>query len=206
MDGEFDDSLVAPLFQELDGLWKNSSLTPAQLAAFGLSASDIKSLPPMILQRLTSSILLHELFAMMRERYSLEKIDASCTGILFCKTMESMLKEMLLGKLKTLFPDEKTNKGKTLCIKEQHVTTGTFTSLLNKEELRSRLASRRAILFEQVCDEQWWKAYAEELEKFRELRNTCCHSEPLSWQQEDELIQILFERRELMKTLIGNAL
>ncbi|MFR9309590.1 DEAD/DEAH box helicase [Hydrogeniiclostridium mannosilyticum] len=206
MDGEFDDSLVAPLFQELDGLWKNSSLTPAQLAAFGLSASDIKSLPPMIQQRLTSSILLHELFAMMRERYGLEEIDASCTGILFCKTMESMLKEMLLGKLKTLFPGEKTNKGKLCDIKEQQVTTGTFTSLLNKEELRSRLASRRAILFEQVCDKQWWKTYAGELEKFRELRNTCCHSEPLSWQQEDELIQILFERREFMKTLIGKAL
>lgn len=206
VDGELDDSLVAPLFQELDGLWKNSSLTPAQLAAFGLSASDIKSLPPMIEQRLTSSILLHELFAMMRERYSLEAMDASCAGILFCKTMESMLKELLLGKLKALFPDEKTNKGKLCDIKEQHVTTGTFTSLLNKEELRSRLASRKAILFEQVCDERWWQAYAEELEKFRELRNTCCHSEPLSWQQEDELIQILFDRRELMKTLIGNAL
>lgn len=160
----------------------------------------------MIQQRLTSSILLHELFAMMRERYGLEEIDASCTGILFCKTIESMLKEMLLGKLKTLFPGEKTNKGKLCDIKEQQVTTGTFTSLLNKEELRSRLASRRAILFEQVCDKQWWKTYAGELEKFRELRNTCCHSEPLSWQQEDELIQILFERREFMKTLIGKAL
>ena len=159
----------------------------------------------MIQQRLTSSILLHELFAMMRERYSLDDMDASCAGILFCKTMESMLKEMLLGKLKALFPDAKTNKGKLCDIKEQHVTTGTITSLLNKEELRSRLASRRAILFEQVCDEQWWKAYAEELEKFRELRNTCCHSEPLSWRQEKELVQILFDRRELMKTLVGNA-
>ena len=101
----------------------------------------------MIPQRLTSRILQHELFAMMRERYSPEKIDASCAGILFCNTMESMLKEMLLEKLKVLFPDGKTNKGKLCDIKEQHVTTG-FTSLLNKEELRSRLAFRRAILFE----------------------------------------------------------
>ena len=117
MDGELDDCLVAPLFQELDDLWKNSSLTSAQLAAFGLSASDMKSLPPKIQQRLTSSILLHELFAMMRERYNLEDMDASCAGILFCKTMESMLKEMLLGKLKALFPDEKTNKEKLCDIK-----------------------------------------------------------------------------------------
>ena len=38
--------------------------------------------------------------------------------------------------------------------------------------MRSRSASRRAILFEQACDERWWKEYAEELEKFRRLRNT----------------------------------
>ena len=31
--------------------------------------------------------------------------------------------------------------------------------------MRSRSASRRAILFEQACDERWWKEYAEELEK-----------------------------------------
>lgn len=206
MDGELDDSLIAPLFQELDDLWKNSSLTLAQLEAFGLTASDMKSLPPAIQQRLTSSILLHELFAMMRERYQLEEMDASCAGILFCKTMESLLKEVLLEKLKALFPDEQIYKNKFRDIKDQKVTTGIFTYILNKEELRSRLASRRARLFDQVCDDQWWKAYAEELEKFRKLRNTCCHSEPLSWKQERELMKILFDRQEFMKTLVGNVL
>ncbi|WP_343095193.1 DEAD/DEAH box helicase [Blautia producta] len=206
MDGELDDSLVAPLFQELDGLWKNNSLTSAQLAAFGLTASDMKSLPPMIQQRLTSSILLHELFVMMRDRYRLEDMDASCAGILFCKTMESTLKELLLGKLKVLFPNEKIYKERLCDLKEQKATTGTFTYLLNKEELRSRLASHQALLFKQVCDEQWWKTYAGELEEFRKLRNTCCHSEPLNWQQENELIRILFDLRAFMKTLVGDAL
>lgn len=206
IDGELDDSLVAPLFHELDVLWQNSSLTPAQLASFGLSASDMKSLSPMIQQRLTSSILLHELFTTMRERYDLEDMDASCAGILFCKTMESMLKELLLGKLKILFPDEQINKTKLRDIKDHKVTTGTFTHLLNKQELRSRLASHKAFLFKQVCDDQWWKAYAEELEKFRKLRNICCHSEPLSWQQEKDLIQILFMKQEFIKTLVGNVL
>ena len=206
LDGELDDSLVAPLFRELDVLWKNSSLTPAQLEAFGLTASGMKSLPPIIQQRLTSSILLHELFAMMRERYRLEEMDASCAGILFCKTMESMLKEVLLGKLKALFPDEQIYKDKLREMKDHKVTTGTFTYLLNKEDLRSRLASRKAILFEQVCDEQWWRAYAEGLEEFRKLRNTCCHSEPLSWQQEKRLVHILFDHQEFIKTLVGDVL
>ena len=198
MDGELDDSLVAPLFQELDGLWLNSSLTSAQMERFGLTDSDMKNLPPMIQQRLTSSILLHELFVMMRGRYRLEEMDASCAGILFCKTMETMLKELLLGKLKALFPHEKIYNEKLCDLKEQKATTGTFTYLLNKEELRSRLASRQAFLFKQVCDEQWWKTYAGELEEFRKLRNTCCHSEPLNWQQENELIHILFDLRAFM--------
>lgn len=206
MDGELDDSLVAPLFQELDNLWKNSSLTSVQLERFGLTDSDMKSLPPMIQQRLTSSILLHELFVMMRERYHLEEMDASCAGILFCKTMESMLKELLLGKLKALFPNEKIYKEKLCDLKEQNATTGTFTHILNKQEIQSCLASRKVFLFEQVCDEKWWKTYAGELEEFRKLRNTCCHSEPLNWQQENELIRILFELRAFMKTLVGDVL
>lgn len=65
--------------------------------------------------------------------------------------------------------------------------------------MRSRSASRRAILFEQACDERWWKEYAEELEKFRRLRNTCCHSGPLNWQQENELIQLFLLNRSLSK-------
>ena len=78
--------------------------------------------------------------------------------------------------------------------------------LLNKVDMRSRSASRRAILFEQACDERWWKEYAEELEKFRRLRNTCCHSGTLNWQQENELIQLLFAKQEFIKTLVGDAL
>lgn len=206
MDGEMDDGLVAPLFQELDSLWENSVLTPAQLKAFDLTEADMKTLPDMIRRRLTSSILLHELLVMMRERYCLEEMDASCAGILFCKTMESLLKELLLGKLKAIFPDEKIYKNRFCEIEKQKVTTGTFTYILKKEELRSHLASRKARLFGQICDDQWWRTYTEDLEKFREIRNVCCHSEPLSWQQEAELIQILFDRQEFRKTFVGKAL
>lgn len=91
-------------------------------------------------------------------------------------------------------------------MKDHNVTTGTFTYLLSKGELRSRLASCGVSLLGQICDETWWKTYAEELEGFRRLRNTCCHCEPLSWQQEEQLIEILFERQEFIKTLVGDDL
>lgn len=206
MDGELEESLVTPLFRELDVLWRSSVLTSSQLEAFGFSEAEMQELPGGIQKRLTSSILLHELFNKLRERYRLEEMDASCAGILFCKTMESLLKELLLGRLKVIFPDEEVNRKKFRDIEEQKVTTGTFTHILNKEELRSSLASRMVRLFGQVCDDQWWKTYAEDLEAFRKLRNTCCHSEPFSWQQEKELISILFHRQEFMKTLVGKAL
>ncbi|MCI8464844.1 MAG: hypothetical protein HFI63_03160 [Lachnospiraceae bacterium] len=206
IDGELDDSLVAPLFQELEVLWKDNVLTPAQRKAFHLTESDMKRLPIGIQQRLTSSILLHELISMMRKQYRLEELDASCAGILFCKTMESLLKELLLGKLKSIFPDKEIYKKKLCEIAEQKVTTGTFTYILNQKELRCQLASKRALLFGQVCDGAWWETYAGDLEKFRKLRNVCCHSEPLSWKQEKELIEILFERQEFMKTLVGKVL
>ncbi len=206
MDGELEESLVTPLFRELDVLWRSSVLTSSQLEAFGFSEAEMQELPGGIQKRLTSSILLHELFNKLRERYRLEEMDASCAGILFCKTMESLLKELLLGRLKVIFPDEEVNRKKFRDIEEQKVTTGTFTHILNKEELRSSLASRMVRLFGQVCDDQWWKTYAEDLEAFRKLRNTCCHSETFSWQQEKELISILFHRQEFMKTLVGKAL
>ncbi len=206
VDGQLEDSLAAPLFQEMDKMWKGSRLTQEQLSAFGLTEERMNELPLMIQKRLASSILLHELFAAMRERYCIEKMDASCAGILFCKTMESMLKEKLLAKLKKQFPEEKIYKERLCSVKEQKVTTGTFTYLLNQERIRSCLASRKVQLFGEACDSRWWEGYAEKLEKFRGLRNLCCHSEPLSWEQEKELIEVLFGQQEFMKTMVGDSL
>lgn len=206
MDGKLEDSLVMPFFQEIDNIWKNHTVTPEQLKVFGLTEEEMEKLPSMIRQRLVSSILLHEFFDVMREQYCVEEMDASCVGILFCKTMESMLKEMLLDKLKNLFPEEKIYKEKLCNLREERVTTGTFTYILEQEKIRSYLAGRRVLLSGEVCDEQWWMIYAEGLEEFRKLRNICCHSEPLGWEQEKKLIQILFERQEFMKTMVGDSL
>ena len=72
--------------------------------------------------------------------------------------------------------------------------------------MRSRSASRRAILFEQACDERWWKEYAEELENSAGCATPVVISGPLNWQQENELIQLLFAKQEFIKTLVGDAL
>lgn len=37
MDGELDDSLVMPFFQEMDKIWENNTVTPKQLKAFGFT-------------------------------------------------------------------------------------------------------------------------------------------------------------------------
>ena len=206
IDGELEDSLAAPFYKKLESIWKDQVLTSAQLKKFGLTWADLDQLSPIMKKRLNSSILLHEMFAALRKQYQIEELDASCAGILFCKTMESLLKEVLLGKLKAMFPNEGIFKKKLGDIKEEKATTGTFTYILNKEPCRLQLASRHVQLHNQVCDARWWKIYADDLEAFRKLRNICCHSQPLNWKKEEELIEVLFKRREFLKTLVGKVL
>lgn len=111
-----------------------------------------------------------------------------------------------IGKLQRLFPDEKIYKEKLCDLEKQKVTVGTFTHVLNKEDIRLNLASHKAMLHGEVCDEKWWNTYAEDLEEFRGLRNRCCHSESMNWEMEEKILQILFERKEFTKTMVGEVL
>lgn len=206
LDGELDDRLVAPLFAELEHMWKDSTLTVSQMSTFNLTETDLENLPSMIRQRFVISILLHDLFKTIQEQYHLHDIDVACSSILFCKTMESLLKEVLLAKMRTFFPEVKIF-GKKLCdLPENKITTGTFTHLLENKENQSQLAARKVKLFDHLCDLCWWEDYAYDLEAFRKLRNLCCHSEPFTQDQEEALLRILFEKREFIKTLVGNVL
>lgn len=206
IDGELDDRLADPLFNELHSMWRSKSLTPEQLNKFHLSDSDLKSLIPSIRQRLISSIMLYDMLSEMKSQFHLAEMDSACASILFCKTMESLLKEVLFGKLKKLLPEATTTKKKLQELKDSEITTGTFTHILSNQIHRSTLASFQAYLYQQQCDNQWWNVYADDLEDFRKLRNSCCHSEPFSWQQSDLLVHILFERGEFMKTMVGTVL
>ena len=124
---------------------------------------------------------------------------------MFCKLMETFLKEQLLGKFKEYFSEMKEHKA---YLKEPYekVMLGTFTRILGDKTCLKELANKGAVVFGSPCDLEWWTSYQKKLSDFKDLRNACCHSEPFSWEQYEQMLKILFEQREFMNTLVGDAL
>lgn len=71
--------------------------------------------------------------------------------------------------------------------------------------MRSRSASRRAILFEQACDERWWKEYAEELE-IPPAAQHLLSFRPAELAAGERTHTASFAKQEFIKTLVGDAL
>lgn len=205
VDGEPDEQLLSPLFAELSLLLKNKELTTEQLGAFNLSKEDIAQLSGEIKNRLLVSILQHSILTEIKRKCEIELNDASGTGVMFCKLMETMVKKQFLEKFKTYFSEQGSHR-KTLAKPYDKVTIGTFTNILREEICRQILASKGAVIFGSVCDLTWWDDYGKRLMDFKDLRNACCHSEPFGWEQYEQMLNILFEQREFMNTLVGDVL
>lgn len=205
VDGEPDEQLLSPLFGELSLLLKNKELTTEQLGAFNLSKEDIAQLSGEIKNRLLVSILQHSILTEIKRKCEIELNDASGTGVMFCKLMETMVKKQFLEKFKTYFSEQDSHR-KTLAKPYDKVTIGTFTNILREEICQQILASKGAVIFGSVCDLTWWDDYGKRLIDFKDLRNACCHSEPFGWDQYEQMLNILFEQREFMNTLVGDVL
>lgn len=205
IDGEPDDQLLSPLSNQLAQLLEEKKLTSKQLDAFNLSKEDIALLPHDIQERLSESILQHSILTEIKSQFQIEMSDASGTGVLFCKLMETMVKKQFLEKFKTYFAELDSCKN-ALARPCNKVTIGIFTNILREESIRQILASKGAVLFGNLCDIAWWDNYASQLTDFKAFRNACCHSEPFSWEQYEQMLKVLFEQREFMNTLVGDAL
>ena len=205
VDGEPDEQLLSPLSNELAALLRKQSLTSEQLESFYLSKEDIVQLPQEIRNRLEQGVFQHCILTRIKAQYGVGLKDASGTGVMFCKLMETFLKEQLLGKFKEYFSEMKEHKA---YLKEPYekVMLGTFTRILGDKTCLKELANKGAVVFGSPCDLQWWTSYQEKLADFKDLRNACCHSEPFSWEQYEQMLKILFEQREFMNTLVGDAL
>lgn len=201
VDGEPDEQLLSPLSNELAALLRKQSLTSEQLESFHLSKEDIVQIPQEIRNRLEQGIFQHCILTNIKARYGVGLKDASGTGVMFCKLMETFLKEQLWEKFKTYFP-EKSRKE----IKSGKIMIGYYTSILKIEICKEELANKGATVLGSPCDLEWWNSYAEQLSAFKDLRNACCHSEPFSWEQYERMLKILFDQREFVNTLVGDAL
>lgn len=205
VDGEPDDQLLSPLSGELSLLLQEKGLTSKQLEAFNLSKEDMAQLPHEIQKRLSENILQHSILTEIKAQCQIELNDASGTGVMFCKLMETMVKKQFLGKFKTYFSEMALHK-RDMEKPYEKATIGVFTNILRDATCKQILADKGAVVFETLCDLSWWDVYAALLIDFKDLRNACCHSEPFSWKQYEQMLKILFEQRELMNTLVGDAL
>ena len=207
LDDQIEDSLVATFQQALSGIWNDdTALTEKQAASFGMTLAEIKNLDPSVARNVIWSIKLHSLFSLLKTRYSMGDMDFSCCGILFCKAMELQLKKCLLPAFKNHFPTINLNGKKLENTTEHNAMIGIFTQVLREESRREQLATCQSIINGQPCDRKWWDTYFERLVEFKALRNQCCHTDKFAWQHVEDLLDVLFQRREFLNTMVGRSL
>lgn len=207
VEDEINDVMVSTFLKAISDIWTDQNNLPEEdLATFGLSPLHLQRIEPKVKQRITWGLKLYSLFALLKDRYQLEHMDYSCSGIMLCKAMELQLKDCLLPSFQKLFPNLSTNRTRLSQIQPEKATVGTFTQVLKEESKREQLVQRRATHNNKLCDKKWWDTYYRDLLDFRELRNTCCHSGYFGWSKVEELINNLFTNGEFLKTTVGKSL
>ena len=208
LNGETEDFLIDTFQKSISDTWSASAdLTEEQLADFGLSRSLLHSLDAGVAKSIIWSIQLYDLFATLRKRFKLNDVDFTCSGIMFCKSMELQLKIYMLNGLQHVLADFPIRKGVMLSqVNEKKVTIGTFTYVLGQEDCREKLAKQEVSMDAVLCNRNWWNNYYNNLEQFRVLRNRCCHTDPFEWSHVEQLIEVLFGQQIFLKTLVGEKL
>ena len=206
-DGEIDELMVDTFQNSLSDIWTEpNNLSDEGLSLLNLSFVDLQNLDLNVKKKLICSIKLYSLFTLIKERYSLEHMDFTCSGIMFCKTMELHLKNCMLSGFQILF-SSLSIRGKSLAtLKEKDAMIGTFTYVLQDDNRREQLVQKQVEFNNKSCDKEWWNKYYQDLDEFRELRNLCCHPEDFEWQHVIKLMEILFERQTFLKTFAGKKL
>lgn len=206
--GQIEELLVNTFQGALEEIWRGQSmLSEKQMNDFGFSTASIEALEPGIAKSIVWSIRLYSLFALLKERFSLNDVDFACCAIMFCKSMELQLKCCLLPGFQRIFSSFLTKGKRPLSqLKEDSATIGTFTHILADENRREQLAGKLLKFEASLCNKVWWDKYYFDLNEFRELRNKCCHTEKFEWSHVEKLLENLFKRRVFLKTQIGKSI
>lgn len=207
VEDEISDVMVNTFLKAISDIWKDQNhLSQEELGKLGLSSIYLQHIEPKIKQKLIWGLKLYSLFALLKERYGLDDMDYSCSGVMLCKAMELQLKDCLLPGFQRLFPTMNVNGNNLSQIRPEKAMVGVFTQVLKKESNREQLAQRHAMYHNELCDKRWWDIYYRNLSDFRNLRNTCCHPGFFGWDKVEALICILFTRDEFSKTTAGKSL
>jgi hypothetical protein len=207
VEDEIGEVMVNTFLKAISDIWADQNhLSEEELCKWGLSSIYLQHIEPKIKQSLIWGLKLYSLFALFKERYEINDMDYSCSGILLCKTMELQLKDCLLLGFQQLFPNLNVNRTSLSQVRPEKAMVGTFTQVLKEESNREQLAQRQVMYNDELCDKEWWDIYYNNLSEFKDLRNTCCHSGFFGWDKVEKLIFILFKCNEFLKTTVGKCL
>lgn len=207
VEDEISDVMINTFLKAISDIWTNpNQLAEEELRRLGLSSIELQLIDSTIKPRLIWGLKLYSLFALLKERYQLDDLDYSCSGIMLCKSMELQLKNCLLHSFQQLFPDLKVNRTSLSQIRPEKAMVGVFTQVLKQEDNREQLAQRQVMYQKELCDKKWWDIYCDNLSDFKDLRNACCHSGFFGWDKVEKLIDILFTKNEFLKTTVGKHL
>ena len=207
IEGEISEVMVNTFLNAISDIWTDQNhLSEEELCKFGLSSIYLQHVEPKIKQSIIWGLKIYSLFALLKERYEINDIDYSCSGIMLCKSMEQQLKDCLLLGFQRLFPNLNVNRTSLSQIRPEKAMLGTFTQVLKEESNREQLAQRQVLYNNELCDKEWWDIYYNNLSDFKNLRNICCHSGFFGWDKVEKLISILFKYNEFLKTTVGKCL
>lgn len=175
--------------------------TQEQLQKFGFSSQKE-------LNQLRSDIKINlefgmRLFFFFQPIYKINKeFDASCCGIMFCKTMELQMRECFSEKFRQIIPDFKIKGGiKIKDARPHHLTLGAYQDIIKKNSLL--LGQRMVKASYPTYNEEWWRSFAEKLSACAVKRNRCCHAGIFQWRQVSQLLADMFRESGESPKLAG---
>lgn len=170
-------------------------ITEEQLKGYGFTRETFHALHPQVREHVEWGIKLYSMLKKLKIRYQIEGMDASCCAILFCKAIELQVKECFYDSFKLKFSNHPvTGNGKVPLTNadKKMLTLGTFCQILRSEDNKKLLAGLLAGIQRGRYDMRWWNQFGSSLDECRKLRNKCCHCDPFTWSQTNQLMLLLF--------------
>ena len=170
---------VSGYVDELKKIFSSVELTPDEMNHFNIEMEDMKDISATAKNNLIIGVKLYGLlnnvyYAYKQERGKAVSFDATCCSVLFCKFIENYIKDILLKKMKEVYPDFKVNgkpDAKLSYVDDKCITMGSIKVIL-KSEFRG----------EQT---ECFKQFITDLSDCTDMRNLCCHGKPFQWKREN---------------------
>lgn len=138
-----------------------------------------------------------KVYYLLRPVYALSNdLDASCCGILFCKSMELYLRNNFVTGLKTRFPEYSIKNSSNQMIELKNASDKDFMIGTIQFILRNKvneIGNYMLLKGYTAYSTDWWKSFNAKLKLFANKRNNCCHPQLFKWNDMRQLLSYEFK-------------